>query len=81
MQVIDSGPGMSAEFVRTRLFQPFASTKEAGFGVGAFEARSLIAAMSGRLEVESREGEGSRFVISLPFAEGAAIPSQTRISA
>ena len=53
------GPGMDAEFVRTRLFQPFASTKKGGFGVGAFEAKSLIAAMGGRLTVESRPGEGS----------------------
>jgi signal transduction histidine kinase len=60
---------MSAEFVRSRLFKPFASTKEGGFGVGAFEARSLIAAMGGRLEVESREGAGSRFAIVLPIAD------------
>ena len=69
IDVIDSGAGMSADFVRTRLFQPFASTKEGGFGIGAFEARSLIAAMGGRLEVESREGEGSRFTIILPARE------------
>ena len=31
---------MAGEFVRTRLFQPFASTKAAGFGIGAFEARA-----------------------------------------
>ena len=39
IEVVDRGAGMSAEFVRTRLFQPFASTKEQGFGVGAFEAK------------------------------------------
>ena len=33
------GSGMDAEFVRNRLFQPFASTKKGGFGVGAFEAQ------------------------------------------
>jgi putative PEP-CTERM system histidine kinase len=71
IDVIDHGAGMSAEFMRTRLFKPFASTKEGGFGVGAFEARSLIAAMEGRIEVESREGEGSRFSIILPVAEVA----------
>ncbi|HMC91026.1 MAG TPA: XrtA/PEP-CTERM system histidine kinase PrsK, partial [Allosphingosinicella sp.] len=67
----DRGTGMSAEFVRTRLFQPFASTKESGFGVGAYEAKGLVAAMGGRLEVESREGEGTRFTIFLPLAESA----------
>jgi signal transduction histidine kinase len=65
--VIDSGVGMSSEFIRTRLFQAFASTKESGFGVGAFEARALVASMDGRIEVESCEGEGSRFTIFLPL--------------
>ena len=69
IEIADRGGGMSAEFVRTRLFQPFASTKENGFGVGAFEARALIAAMGGRIEVDSREGEGSRFTVFLPLGE------------
>jgi putative PEP-CTERM system histidine kinase len=67
IEVVDRGCGMSAEFVRSRLFHPFSSTKEGGFGIGAFEARSLVAAMGGRVEVDSREGEGSRFAIVLPM--------------
>ena len=59
IDIADSGGGMSADFIRNRLFQPFASTKEGGFGIGAFEARALIAAMGGRIEVESREGAGT----------------------
>ncbi|PWG02767.1 XrtA/PEP-CTERM system histidine kinase PrsK [Sphingosinicella humi] len=73
IEVIDSGAGMSAEFVGGRLFQPFASTKEGGFGIGAFEARTLVAAMGGRIEVESREGEGSRFTIFLPACRPEAV--------
>jgi putative PEP-CTERM system histidine kinase len=69
IEIADRGEGMSADFIRTRLFQPFASTKENGFGVGAFEARSLIAAMGGRIEVDSREGEGTRFTLYLPLGE------------
>jgi putative PEP-CTERM system histidine kinase len=77
--IVDRGAGMSAEFIRTRLFQPFASTKESGFGIGAYEARSLIVAMGGRLEVESRPGEGTRFTIYLPAAEQqAAEPERMR---
>ncbi|HEY0043335.1 MAG TPA: XrtA/PEP-CTERM system histidine kinase PrsK [Allosphingosinicella sp.] len=79
--VADSGAGMSAEFVRTRLFQPFASTKDSGFGVGAFEARALVMAMGGRIEVESREGEGSRFTILLPLGETQPLPALERICA
>ncbi|MGZ8347062.1 MAG: XrtA/PEP-CTERM system histidine kinase PrsK [Allosphingosinicella sp.] len=69
IEIVDRGPGMSEEFVRTRLFQPFASTKETGFGIGAYEARALIVAMGGRLEVESAVGQGTRFTIILPGAE------------
>lgn len=67
IEIIDRGEGMSADFIRTRLFQPFASTKESGFGVGAFEARSLVAAMGGRIEVDSRPGDGSCFTLLLPL--------------
>ena len=61
--------GMSASFVRDRLFKPFDSTKPGGFGIGAFEARELIVMMRGRLDVESREGAGTRFFIRLPKAD------------
>ena len=68
IDIIDHGTGMSAEFVRSKLFKPFISSKPDGFGIGAFEARSLVDAMNGRIDVESREGEGSRFSIYLPLA-------------
>ena len=68
-EIVDSGCGMSPDFVRTRLFKPFVSTKSGGFGIGAFEARELVRAMRGRLEVESREGLGSRFIVRIPLAE------------
>ena len=71
IEVIDTGCGMSADFVRSRLFKPFVSTKAGGFGIGAMEARELVSAMHGRLEVESREGLGSRFTVRLPLAAGA----------
>src|SRR5690606_24968185 len=71
VEIVDSGSGMSPEFIRTRLFKPFHSSKPGGFGIGAFEARELIRAMGGRLEVESREGLGTRFRVVLPLAEAA----------
>ena len=67
--IADKGVGMDSDFVRDRLFQPFSSSKPGGFGIGAFEARSLIAAMGGRMDVDSRPGEGTSFTISLPAAE------------
>ncbi len=80
IEVLDSGAGMSAEFMRSRLFKPFHSSKPGGFGIGAFEARELVRAMSGRLEVESREGIGTRFIIRLPLAPVAQLSThQTSI--
>lgn len=70
-EVVDSGCGMSPEFVRNKLFKPFVSTKQSGFGIGAFEARELVRAMRGRLEVQSREGLGSRFMVRLPLSAAA----------
>ena len=69
IEVVDTGCGMSPEFVRTGLFKPFVSSKYGGFGIGAFEARELVKAMGGRVAVESREGLGTRFCVMLPIAE------------
>jgi putative PEP-CTERM system histidine kinase len=73
IEVVDTGIGMSPEFVRTTLFKPFHSSKPGGFGIGAFEAREMIRAMGGRLEVESHEGLGTRFIVRLPLAEAAEL--------
>ncbi|HEX6785119.1 MAG TPA: XrtA/PEP-CTERM system histidine kinase PrsK [Sphingomicrobium sp.] len=67
--ISDKGIGMDGDFVRNRLFQPFASTKPGGFGIGAFEARALIMAMGGRISVDSRPGRGTTFTILIPAAE------------
>ena len=81
VEVIDRGSGMSPEFIRSRLFHPFASTKEGGFGVGAYEAKCLVAAMGGRLEVESREGEGTRFALFFPLGRPSSQFQYERMSA
>ena len=65
---------MTPDFIRNRLFKPFHSTKDGGFGIGAYEARSLAMAMGGRLTVESREGEGSLFRLFLPLAKAPHTP-------
>ncbi|WP_244647199.1 XrtA/PEP-CTERM system histidine kinase PrsK [Sphingomonas sp. CFBP 13728] len=68
IDVVDQGCGMTPGFVRDQLFRPFVSSKPTGFGIGAFEARQLVQAMGGTLEVTSREGQGTRFRILLPAA-------------
>lgn len=72
IEILDSGAGMSPQFIRNGLFKPFVSSKQGGFGIGAMEARELVRAMNGWLEVESREGLGTRFVIRLPLSAAAA---------
>ena len=74
--IVDKGCGMDGDFVRNRLFQPFASTKSDGFGIGSFEARSLVASMGGRLIVDSAPGVGTEFSIFLPAAEEADQPQR-----
>ena len=76
--ITDKGCGMDGDFVRNRLFQPFVSTKSGGFGIGSFEARSLILAMGGHISVESRPGQGTTFTISVPAAQPMREPTRER---
>jgi putative PEP-CTERM system histidine kinase len=78
ISIADKGVGMDPDFLRNRLFQPFASSKPGGFGIGAFEARSLISAMGGRLAVDSSPGHGTTFTITLPAADAATEPQRKR---
>lgn len=65
--VKDSGIGMSSEFIRTRLFKPFDTTKgNAGMGIGVYEARQFIEGVAGEIKVDSIEGQGTKFTILLP---------------
>jgi PAS domain S-box-containing protein len=48
-----------------------------GTGLGLFIAKELLAAMRGRIRVESREGEGARFVFSLPLSGQPVVAGET----
>ncbi|WP_126445823.1 XrtA/PEP-CTERM system histidine kinase PrsK [Sulfuricystis multivorans] len=69
IEVGDTGHGMSAEFIRERLFKPFQTTKQSGMGIGAFESRQYIQELGGDICVESAENSGTRFLIRLPLIE------------
>ncbi len=64
--VRDTGAGMTEEFIRTRLFRPFATTKEKGIGLGLYTCREIVAAHGGRLEVDSEFRAGTCFRAVLP---------------
>lgn len=69
IEIADTGSGMDPEFIRTRLFKPFDTTKgQQGMGLGAYEAREIVRKLGGTLSVESRVNEGSRFLVELPLA-------------
>jgi len=65
--VSDNGSGMSENFIKTRLFKPFDTTKgNAGMGIGVFEAKQFFESVAGSLTVESTEQQGTKMIICLP---------------
>ncbi|OGA44081.1 MAG: histidine kinase [Betaproteobacteria bacterium RIFCSPLOWO2_12_FULL_63_13] len=65
--IVDSGCGMSEQFMQSRLFRPFESTKATGMGIGTYEAWQYVRELGGRIEVESREAQGTIFRVMLPL--------------
>jgi putative PEP-CTERM system histidine kinase len=68
IDVRDSGVGMTAEFVRDRLFRPFQTSKPSGLGIGLFQSKELVEQMGGKLTVRSAVGEGTCFRMRLKRA-------------
>ncbi len=68
IRVQDNGPGIPAAQL-DKLFQPFFSTKEEGTGLGLSIAHRIIGDHGGRLDVESAEGQGAAFIITIPLRE------------
>jgi two-component system, OmpR family, sensor kinase len=65
VDVVDTGPGISPEDAQ-RIFSPFVSRDTQGTGLGLPIARELAGALGGRVELETEQGEGSRFRLILP---------------
>jgi putative PEP-CTERM system histidine kinase len=64
--VADNGSGMSADFIEKSLFRPFRTTKKKGLGVGMFQAKVIVDAHGGRIQVKSEPGAGTTFRVTLP---------------
>ncbi len=69
LRVADTGQGMTPEECE-RLFTPYYTTKQHGTGLGLAIVQSVVADHAGTITVESCEGRGATFVITLPRAEG-----------
>lgn len=71
LSVTDQGGGIQPE-VLPHIFEPFFTTKgsgeSSGMGLGLSLSQSLIQAMGGRIDVQSRVGEGTTFTLLLPIA-------------
>ena len=64
--VSDNGCGMSEDFVKNSLFRPFRTSKKKGMGIGMFQAKIIVEAHSGSIQVASAIGSGTTFRVSLP---------------
>ena len=79
----DTGIGMSKEFLQ-HIFEPFeqerndARSTYNGSGLGMSIAQGLVEQMGGSIAVSSREGKGSRFVLTIPFEIASAPQKQDK---
>lgn len=65
VRVTDSGPGISGN--PAALFEPFASTRTDGFGLGLFSCRRIAEEHGGTLTARNNRGPGATFVLELPL--------------
>ena len=63
--ISDTGCGMSREFIEEKLFHPFITTKDKGFGIGLYQCKTLIEKMGGKIICRSEVGHGTDFCILL----------------
>ena len=60
---------MTEEFVQTRLFKPFQTTKEAGMGIGSYESFQYVRELGGKMSVDSKNKQGTVITLLLPLVE------------
>lgn len=77
IDVLDTGPGIPAE-QRDALFHPFSQLEEfeerrhEGTGLGLAICNHMLRAMNGRVALEGNEGDGARFMVTLPIQSGVS---------
>jgi len=69
VEVGDTGHGMSAEFIRDRLFRPFQTTKKSGMGIGAYESFQYVQELGGNITAKSEPDIGTEVTLLLPLFE------------
>jgi len=68
VEICDTGPGISAD-MRSKIFEPFYTTKASGTGLGLAIVSRRLGEIGGSLGVESpvSDGRGTRFTVTLPL--------------
>jgi two-component system NtrC family sensor kinase len=81
VEVHDTGSGITPEN-RRRIFDAFFTTKPVGVGTGLGLpiCEKIVTSLGGRIEVESKVGEGAMFRVVLPAASGPSAPRSSRVS-
>jgi signal transduction histidine kinase len=67
VRISDTGHGIREDELKN-IFMPFFSTKKNGTGLGLSICYNIIKGHNGSIDVESRAGKGTTFIIKLPFA-------------
>jgi two-component system sensor histidine kinase HydH len=66
LQIRDSGSGIPAANI-PHIFEPLYTTKPGGTGLGLYIVQEIVAAHYGQVTVQSQEGNGATFTITLPI--------------
>lgn len=69
VEIGDTGQGMSQDYVQTRLFRPFQTTKPTGMGIGTYESFQYVRELGGSISVETELARGTVMMIALPLFE------------
>ncbi len=68
LEISDNGPGIPESFIN-KVMEPFFTTKEEGTGLGLSIVARIVEEHKGRIDIKSKEGEGTTFIIILPLNE------------
>jgi PAS domain S-box-containing protein len=72
IEITDTGTGIPED---VDIFEPFATTKDKGTGLGLMVVRQILAAHNGSISYRSKRGEGTTFRISLPLSSAPQSPT------
>ena len=75
--VSDTGPGIAKEH-QAHLFEPFFTTKEKGTGLGLSVVYGIVQRHHGNIQVESEEGRGTKFTLSLPATSAGRVGAESK---